>query len=780
MSSKSLNFLLFGEDVTASKAFREVSASAEKSAAGIGGAFSGAGKALLGIGAVAAGLGFAAKQAGNFEQETNVLVTAAGESAAALEGIRKGILSISQETGTSWQQVTDGIYLLEKAGYRGAEALEVERAAAQGAREENASLATVTQAMTSIMASYHLEASDSVMVMNQLKTAAGESKTTMELFAGSLSTVLPVASANKISFADVAGSLATLTQHGTSADEATQELSNTIRNLAAPNAVAIKEMAQLGISSVDVAQKVGDGPGGRGLAGTLNYLSETVLKAMGSSGTVLLNTFNQSKVAAAAAATEFKALAPATQKLAQKFIDGTITQKDWTLAVRAMSPEQANLAKQFAATQNNAVGFQTTLKNGLAQNQTYSDAIKKMTGGVNGLNTTLQITGESMAGTNERIDRIAQAAKNAGKDVDGWESTQKLFNVQLDRLKASAAATAITVGTDLLPPLTKMAEFVMKNKTAVELLVGGLVLLKTGMYAAALASAALELASGPVILGIAALAAGFTYAYQNSATFREAVQADMKAVAVSFNTLKTVFKDVIMGFLNVEDVIISGAAKAFGWIPGLGPNLRAAKKDFDAFRDQVNDTLNGIATPKPVSVDPHINTEAEADTWRHINGFKTRVEVPVGPVVEPPANATVHQVLNDYKTRIQVPIGPIVDQASAADVWRQLNNFKTRIQVPVGPVVSAPAGVPGGNASGTDYWRGGPTTVNEQGNEIIDLPTGTRIHTASASKGVGGGDISVVVHVAGSVRSEKDLSQSIISAIDDARRRRGGASILAV
>lgn len=32
-----------------------------------------------------------------------------------------------------------------------------------------------------------------------------------------------------------------------------------------------------------------------------------------------------------------------------------------------------------------------------------------------------------------------------------------------------------------------------------------------------------------------------------------------------------------------------------------------------------------------------------------------------------------------------------------------------------------------GNANGTDYWRGGPTRINEQGGEVIDLPRGTRI-----------------------------------------------------
>lgn len=411
---------------------------------------------LLGIAAV--GVDMAAK----FQQSTNVLVTAAGESTKNLGMIRKGILDIASSTGTSWKSVTDGMYQLEKAGYRGADALKVERAAAQGAREEGASLGTVTAAMTSIMASYHIKASGAVMVMNEMKTAAGEAKTTMEQFAGSLSTVLPIASANKISFADIAGSLASLTQHGTSADEAAQELAFTMRGLSAPNMVAQKEMSQLGISSVDVAQKLGDGPGGRGLAGTLNYLSETVLHRMGPSGLVLLNTFNQSRQAAADAGREFAALAPETQKLAKGFIDGSITAGDWRKSVKGLSPEQAALARQFAVTENNARGFQQALRSGVSGSQTYSDAIKKMTGGANGLNTTLQLTGASMVGTNERIKAIAKSASAAGTDVQGWGSTQKLFSVQMDMFKQTLAKMAIEIGTVLIPALTAVVGWASK------------------------------------------------------------------------------------------------------------------------------------------------------------------------------------------------------------------------------------------------------------------------------------------------------------------------------
>ena len=43
------------------------------------------------------------------------------------------------------------------------------------------------------------------------------------------------------------------------------------------------------------------------------------------------------------------------------------------------------------------------------------------------------------------------------------------------------------------------------------------------------------------------------------------------------------------------------------------------------------------------------------------------------------------------------------------------------------------------NALGTSYWRGGLTSINERGNEIIDLPSGSRVIPADKSKKIANG-----------------------------------------
>lgn len=88
----------------------------------------------------------------------------------------------------------------------------------------------------------------------------------------------------------------------------------------------------------------------------------------------------------------------------------------------------------------------------------------------------------------------------------------------------------------------------------------------------------------------------------------------------------------------------------------------------------------------------------------------------------------------------------------------------------------------GANASGTDYWRGGLTSINERGGEIIDLPRGTRIypHDESVAMAKAGGSITIA-KLADSivVREDADIDRiadAIVRKLQKARERRGGYS----
>lgn len=103
---------------------------------------------------------------------------------------------------------------------------------------------------------------------------------------------------------------------------------------------------------------------------------------------------------------------------------------------------------------------------------------------------------------------------------------------------------------------------------------------------------------GLVILAIAALIGFLVLAWQHSDSFREHVKkmwSDIKSAAsAAWDFLKGIFKMWVDVWFAVVGALLHGAAKAFGWVPGLGGKLKAAASNFDAFRDRVNNSLSGI------------------------------------------------------------------------------------------------------------------------------------------------------------------------------------------
>jgi hypothetical protein len=191
-------------------------------------------------------------------------------------------------------------------------------------------------------------------------------------------------------------------------------------------------MQRFGLSSVDVSTKLGQ----RGLTGTLDLLTKTVLSKMGPSGTALLSTFNTSKQAAANANEMIKAMPKSIQGLARSYDSGKISLGGWRKELKGLPPEQANLLQQYATLQNKSKGFNDALKRGGPAAMTYTEAIKKMSGGAIGFNTTLQLTGESSEDfkrAREQGRRVVQP--RVAKTLRAGRRRQKLFNVPLAQAK---------------------------------------------------------------------------------------------------------------------------------------------------------------------------------------------------------------------------------------------------------------------------------------------------------------------------------------------------------
>jgi hypothetical protein len=236
-------------------------------------------KQVLGVAGAAVALE-SLKMAADFQRQTSRLVTAAGESESALGKVRDGIKGVAEDTGTELSELNSGAYMIESAGFHGANALNVLKSAAQGAAVEGADMKSVGNALTTVMNDMGAKASESGKYMSEMVAAVGQGKMTMDDLAGSIHSVLPNAAKLGLTFPEVAGALAEMTSQGMSADQSAQNLNHTIVKLAAPTIGMTKTMAQYGLTSSDVAKQLGH----KGLAGTMEELERAIMQHMGPAG----------------------------------------------------------------------------------------------------------------------------------------------------------------------------------------------------------------------------------------------------------------------------------------------------------------------------------------------------------------------------------------------------------------------------------------------------------------------------------------------------------------
>ena len=356
-----------------------------------------AGAALLGVAAAATYVGEkSVRMAADFQQQMTRIQTGAGEYQANMKMVSAGVLAMAGQVGQSTQQLTSALYTVESAGYHGADALTVLRTAAMGAKVGNADLATVADAVTTSLNAYHLGASHAAEVTNALIAAEGQGKTNMEALAGSLATVLPIASAAHVGLNEVLAAMSTMTAEGTPAADAATYLRQTIGQLENPSGKAAQEMKSLGLSTVQVSQNLGK----NGLASTLTMLTDAIKSKMGPAGTVLIEHL---------------------QKAAK-----------------------------------NTTAFQKVLASLPPAQQTYVGALATMVGGTKSMQAALELTGDNMHVFVNNTKIISEHVKAGGKTIEGWALVQKNFNQRLAEAKGTVEALGIRLGNILLPAAQKV------------------------------------------------------------------------------------------------------------------------------------------------------------------------------------------------------------------------------------------------------------------------------------------------------------------------------------
>lgn len=225
------------------------------------------GQGLLRIGEWAA-LGAAAaatasaKIAASFQADTELIHTQAGASQAEVDKMRLSIQAMVHEVGTSPDELAKGLYHIESVGLRGAQALDVLKASALGAKVGLADMESVTNALTAVQYSGIKGAKDMTDAMAILDGIVGVGNMHLQDLTDSFkSGILGTAATFGVDLRSLGAAIATLTDAGVPANIAATRLNMTLSHMAAPVPKAIGVLKDLGISQFQLANDL-RGPDG--------------------------------------------------------------------------------------------------------------------------------------------------------------------------------------------------------------------------------------------------------------------------------------------------------------------------------------------------------------------------------------------------------------------------------------------------------------------------------------------------------------------------------------
>lgn len=525
---------------------------------------------LLGVGlAVATVAGLSVKAAGDYQSLATHLVTDAGEAPGQLQKISDGMLKIAVNTGIAATKVAQGMYHIESSGFHGTDALNMATTAAEGAQVGGADFDTVTKALAGTMVDYAGKGWNANQMMNALIETTAQGDLHMQDLTTTLGNVTPLAAAAGLSYDQVGGAIATMTDQNMTAAQATQNYAHLIQSLSRPNNVQIQEMQHLGITQQQVADSL-QGPDG--MVHTLNLLTGAVASHT-KNGQVFINTLNDSENASKAATVMYNRMSPPLKKYSDELINGKMSSKEYLKAVSEMDPASTKQGKQFLTLKENSEGFNKMLANGSADSQTFNGALADLTGGQVGLRTALMLSTDSGTKFANASKAIADAATNGKDKVLNWDAIQGTFNVKVDKAKAALEVFAITVGTKMIPwvekaigIIMKAVDWIEKNKKIVELLS---VALGTVLVAALVIIAGMA----AVFIGALVILGGTLYSvYQ--------------AIMYLWHGLEYLGEKIADLAIGIKNKLVAGLQEVFDWFMGI-------PGQFSSIGDGI---INGIAS----------------------------------------------------------------------------------------------------------------------------------------------------------------------------------------
>lgn len=210
--------------------------------------------AAVGILAAGAALVYSAAKATSFNRELLRLHTQAGATTDEVAHFRGEILKLAGTVPQGPKELSEGLYHIVSAGFRGSEALRLLEASAKGAALGGADLEDSSNALIGTLASQIKGVKSASDAQGQLNAIVGAGNMRFEDLDKAVATgVLPTFAAAGLSLKDFGAALATVTDNSTPANVTATRLRMTIAQMVSPTKAAAVELKSIGLTSTSLA-----------------------------------------------------------------------------------------------------------------------------------------------------------------------------------------------------------------------------------------------------------------------------------------------------------------------------------------------------------------------------------------------------------------------------------------------------------------------------------------------------------------------------------------------
>lgn len=228
MADNRLRYYITGNATGLNKALT----SASQRVQGFGKKIQGIGAGLQKFSAITALAGGAAvKMAMDFDKNLGKIEALVGVSGSALDELAEASKRVAKQTGISSAETSEAMFFITSAGLESADAIKVLESASRASASGLGDVATIADLATSAMNAYGVENLDASAATDVLTAAVREGKLEASALAGSMGSVIPLASALEVSFDEVGAAMAAMSRTGTDAASGATQLSAILSSL---------------------------------------------------------------------------------------------------------------------------------------------------------------------------------------------------------------------------------------------------------------------------------------------------------------------------------------------------------------------------------------------------------------------------------------------------------------------------------------------------------------------------------------------------------------------